>query len=108
VDIQIIWPPLKPQAGNGSAIQPVQESAIAGQLLPHVLFGLAERAAGWIEPVVSSERCVRQAVELAGGLRTAWPDVADRQGCSSSGQRSAGADRTTIGLILTVISSRLT
>ena len=71
VDIQMIRPPLKPQAGNGSAIQPVQESAIAGQLLPDVLFGLAERAAGRIEPAVASKSRAGQPVELAGGLRTA-------------------------------------
>jgi len=81
VDIQMIRPPLNPQAGNGSAIQPVQESAIAGQILPDVLFGLAERAAGRIEPAVASESRAGQPVELAGGLRTAYPDLADRPAC---------------------------
>ena len=71
VDIQMIRTPLKPQAGNGSAIQPVQESVIAGQILPYVIYGLAERAAGRIEPAVASESRARQPVELAGGLRTA-------------------------------------
>jgi hypothetical protein len=71
VDIQMIRPPLKPQAGNESAIQPVQESVIAGQILPYVIYGLAKRAAGRIEPAVASESRARQPVELAGGLRTA-------------------------------------
>ena len=71
VDIQMIRTPLKPQAGNGSAIQPVQESVIAGQILPDVIYGLAERAAGRIEPAVASESRARQPVELAGCLRTA-------------------------------------
>ena len=50
---------------------------MAGQILPDVVFRLAERAAGWIQPAVASERCVGQVMEFGGGLRAAWPSVAD-------------------------------
>ena len=73
--VEVVRASLETQARDGPTLQPGQETMIPSQVLSHIVFGLADRAAGRIEPAVSAECQARQAMDFRCRLRAAPPDL---------------------------------
>jgi len=64
-NVEVVRASLETQARDRPPLQPGQDAVIPSQVLSHIAFGLAESAAGRIQPGVAAERQARQAVELS-------------------------------------------
>jgi hypothetical protein len=74
-DVDMVRTSLKSQARNGSAVHASQEATIPSEILQDIGLGLAERAAGRIEPAVPAECQAGQAVDFRCRLGAALPDL---------------------------------
>jgi len=74
-DVDMVRTSLKSQARNGSALHAGQEARTPSEILQDIGLGLAERAAGRIEPAVPAECQPRQAVDFGCRLGAALPDL---------------------------------